>query len=114
KGLVEIDVHRVDAEIARADLADDRVEVRAVAIDEGAHGMNRVADRLHVRLEQAARVGVGDHHRCDVGTEASFQGLEVHAAGPVGGDILHPVAGEGGGGRIGAVCALWDQYDLAL
>ena len=43
EGLVEVDVHRVDAEVARANLADDRVEIGAVAIDEGArqHGPRR-------------------------------------------------------------------------
>src|SRR3546814_9163355 len=47
--------------VAGAHAANDRVEVRAVAIDIAAHGMDRVRDRLHVALEQAAGVGVGDH-----------------------------------------------------
>ena len=34
EGLVEVDVHRVDAEVARPDAADDRVEIGAVAIDQ--------------------------------------------------------------------------------
>jgi hypothetical protein len=70
EGLVQVDVHRVDAEVAGADLADDGVEIGAVAIDEGAGGMDRVADRLHLGLEQPAGVGVGDHHRGDVGSQA--------------------------------------------
>src|SRR3546814_1881042 len=37
EGLVEVDVHRVDAEVARADAADDGVEVRAVAIRSEEH-----------------------------------------------------------------------------
>src|SRR6185369_14283006 len=46
EGLVKVDMHRIDAEVAGADLSDDRVEIRAVAIDERARSMNRVADRL--------------------------------------------------------------------
>ena len=39
---MQVDVHRVDAEVARTDLADHRVEVRAVAVDEAARGVDRV------------------------------------------------------------------------
>ena len=70
EGLVQVDVHRVDAEVAGPNLADDRVEIRSVAIDERPRGMDRVGDRLHLRFEQAASVGVGDHHRSNVGPGA--------------------------------------------
>src|SRR5690349_14860903 len=39
ESFVEIDVHRVDPEVARADLANDCVEVGSVAIDERAGRM---------------------------------------------------------------------------
>ena len=110
---MQVDVHRVDAEVAGADLADDGVEVGAVAIDEAARGVDRVGDRLHLGLEQAAGVGVGDHHRGDVGPEAGLQRGEIDAAGGGGGNILDLVAGEGGGGGIGAVGAFGDEHDLA-
>ena len=42
EGLVQVDVHGVDAEIARAHAAGDGVEVRAVAIEIGAGRMHRV------------------------------------------------------------------------
>src|SRR3546814_20951716 len=73
-------VHRIDAEVAGAHAADDRVEVRAVAIDIAARGMDRVRNRLHLALEQPAGVRVGDHHPRDVGAEARFQGFEIHPA----------------------------------
>src|SRR3546814_4825536 len=40
EGLVQVDVHRVNAEVARTDAADDRIKVRAVAIDESARVMH--------------------------------------------------------------------------
>jgi hypothetical protein len=39
EGLVEVDVHGVDAKVAGAHLADDGVEIGAVAIDEAARRM---------------------------------------------------------------------------
>ena len=107
-------MHRVDAEVARAHLADDRVEIGAVAIDEGARRMDRVADRLHVGLEQPAGVRVGDHHRGDVGAEARLQRFEVDAAGRVRRDVLDAVAGEGRRRGVGAVSALRHEDHLAL
>src|SRR3546814_7221749 len=41
EGLVQVDVHRVNAEVARTDAADDRIEVRAVEIEESARVMTR-------------------------------------------------------------------------
>ena len=110
---MQVDVHRIDPEVARADLADDRVEVRPVAIDEPARGVDRVGDRLHVALEQAAGVGVGDHHPRHVGAEARLERFEVDPAVGVRGNVLHPVAGEGGGRRIGAVRAFGHEDNLA-
>ena len=69
EGLVQVDVHGVDAEIAGPHLADDGVEVGAVAVEIGAGGVHGVGDLDHVALEQAAGVGVGQHDRRDVGAE---------------------------------------------
>ena len=41
EGLVEVDVHRVDAEVAGPDPADDGVEIGAVAIDQAARLVDR-------------------------------------------------------------------------
>ena len=58
---------------------------------------------MHVALEQAAGVGVGDHHRGDVRAELGREVGEVDAAVGGLGDLLDLIAGEGGGGRVGAV-----------
>ena len=76
--------------------------------------MDRVADRLHVGLEQTAGIGVGDHHRGDVRAEARLQRFEVDAAQRRRRDILDAIAGEGRGRRIGAVGAFGHEHDLAL
>ena len=66
---MQVDVHGVDAEIARPRLADDGVEVGAVAVEIRARLMQRRGDLDDLALEQAAGVGVGQHDRGDVGAE---------------------------------------------
>ena len=114
EGLVQVDVHRVDAEVARPDPADDGVEIGAVAIDQPARLVHRARNEDHVGLEQAAGIGVGDHHAGDVRPEPRLERVEIDPAGRVGRNVLDPVAGEGRGRRIGAVRAFGDEDDLAL
>ena len=51
EGLVEIDMHRIRAEIARPRLAHDRVEIRPVAIEIGSGLMNQSRDFDDIHLE---------------------------------------------------------------
>ena len=106
-------MHRIDAEIARAHLADDGVEVRPVAIDITARRMDRVGYRLHVALEQAASVGVGDHHTRNVRPEPRLERLEIDTPFGSRRDILNLVACKGSSGGIGAMCAFGHQDNLA-
>ena len=110
---MQIDVHRVDAEVARPDATDDRVEIGPVAIDEPAGGVDRVGDRPHLALEQSAGVGVGDHHARHVGTEPRGERRDIDSTFGGGGNVLDRVAGKGGGGGVGAVRGFGDQDDLA-
>ena len=112
--LVQVDVHGVDAEIARPHLADNGVEVHAVGIEQRAGRVHRLGDRDDVALEQPAGVGIGDHHRRDVGAKPCLQGVNVDTAGGGGRDVLHAVAGEGGRGGIGAMRARRHKHDFAL
>ncbi len=85
KGLVQIDVHGVDAEVAGRTRPTMALKLAPSAIDQPARGVDRVADRLHLRLEQAASVGVGDHHRRNVGTKPRLERRKVDAAALVAG-----------------------------
>ena len=80
EGLVEVDVHGVDAEIARAHDAHDGVEVGAVAVEECACIVNRLRDFDDLRLEEAAGVGVGQHDRRDVGAERGLDRRDIDGA----------------------------------
>ena len=67
EGLVEVDVHDVEAEVAGLHLADDGVEVRAVAVHQGAVAVYHLGDLDDVAVEEAEGAGLGDHEGGDGG-----------------------------------------------
>ncbi len=69
EGLVQVDVHGVDAEVARPHPADDGVEIGAVAVEVGARLVHGLGDLDDLALEQPAGVGVGQHDRGDLGPD---------------------------------------------
>src|SRR5690606_1374740 len=102
EGLVQVDVHSVDAQVAGADPADDGVEVGSVAVEVGARFVGQAADLQDVALEQAAGVGVGHHDGGHVRPQLGGQIGDVHTTVVGLGDLDHRIADEGGGGRVGA------------
>ena len=75
--------------------------------------MDRVGNRLHVALEQAAGIGIGDHDACDIRAEPGLERFQIDAPVRIGGNVLHTVARKGGRGRIGPVGAFGHQDDFA-
>ena len=100
---MQVDVHGVDAQVARADAADDGVEVGSVAVEVGAGGVGQASDFKDIAFEEAAGVGVRHHDGGDVRAELGLEVGEVDAAVVGLGDLGDGVADEGGGGRVGAV-----------
>ena len=113
EGLVQVDVHGVDAEIAGPGLADDGVEIRAVAVEIGAGRVHGVGDRDDVALEQAAGVGIGEHDRGDVRAERRAHALRAHHAVGAGGHGAHRKADQRRRGGIGAVRGIRHEHDMA-
>ena len=112
--LVQVEVQNVGAQVAGAGDADHGVHVGAVHVHQPTgivHGRGDVGDALY---EQAERVGVGDHQPGDVVVERILQRGEVEAAVCAGGHGTRPVAGHGGGGRVGAVRRIGHQHGGAL
>ena len=114
EGLVQVDVHGVDAEVGGADPADDGVEVGAVAVEEGAGRVDGVGDLDDVALEQPAGVGVGQHDRGDVVAQLRLQRVQIDAAGGVGRDGVHGEAAGRGRRRVGAVGGFRHQDAAAV
>jgi len=65
-------MHRIDAEIARARLAHDRVEIRPIAIKIGPGLMDHGGNFDHILLKQPACVRIGKHDRGDVWPELAL------------------------------------------
>src|ERR1700733_12764819 len=63
---VQVDMHGVDAEIARTRLAYDSVEVCPIAVKVGARLVDRIRDPDNLSLEQPARVRIRQHDRGDI------------------------------------------------
>ena len=110
---MQIDVHRINAEIAGPHPADNRVEVRAVAINESARRMHGIGDPFHVRFEQAAGIGIGDHHTGHIRPQPRFQRCQIDPAFGRRGYILDPIASKGGSRRVRAMRAFRHQYHFA-
>ena len=66
KSFVKIQVHHVDAEIAGAGDARQRVHVGAVHVEQRALGVQDFGDFGDALLENAERRRIGDHQRGDV------------------------------------------------
>ena len=69
KRLVQVDVHGIDADVARAHLADDGIEVGTVGIEIGAGRVHHFGNRHHVTLEKPTGVGIRQHNGGDVGRQ---------------------------------------------
>ncbi|MDF2973271.1 MAG: hypothetical protein K0R61_3721 [Microvirga sp.] len=110
---MQVDVHGIDAEIARLRLAHDGVEVGAVAVEIGARIVDRLGDLRHLRLEQAAGVGVREHDRSHVRPETLLHVLHMHPAVLAGRHRLHLEADEGGGGGVRAVRRIGHEHHVA-
>ncbi len=112
--LVQIDMHRIDAKVAGAHPADNRVEIRPVAVNITARRVHRVRNFLQVALEQAAGIGVGNHHARNIGAQPGFERCGIDATLGGGGNILHRKAGKGRRCRVSAVRGFGNENDLAI
>ena len=112
--LVQVEVHDVEAHVARARAPHDRVEVRAVVVQRRADAVDDLGDLLDVAVEHAERVRVGEHQAGDVLVGLGAQVLDVDAAVLVGADLDDLVAAHRHRRRVGAVRGVGGQDLRAL
>ena len=109
---MQVEVQHVEAHVAGARDAADRVQVGAVVVEQGA---GVVEDRRHLLdplLEQPQRRWVGQHQPGRLRAHLLAQVVDVDVASLVNVHLAHRVAGHGDAGRIGAVSRVGDD-DLA-
>ena len=112
---MQVDVHGVDAEVAGAHLADDGVEVGAVAVEVGAGLVHDARRSRRPRGSNRPQVlGLVSMMAATSGPSAALTAVGGDRAVVARRDRLHGVAHEGGGGRVGAVRGVGHQHDVAL
>ena len=79
EGLVDVEVHHVEARRAGPELAQDRVQVGAVHVGQRAGGVDRLQQLHDARLEEAQGRRVGQHHGGRARAERGAQRVEVDA-----------------------------------
>ncbi len=93
--------------------ADQRIHVRAVHVEQRALGVQQVGDLVDLLLEDAERVGIGEHQRGDIFVHLRFERRDVDHAGGVRLQVLDRIAAHRGGRRIGSVRRIRHQNFLA-
>ena len=103
---MQVEVHNVEAHIAGAHHAQERVHIGAVVVEQAAAFVHQGCDFLDIALEEAQGVGVGHHNAGDVGAEQRLEVLHVHES--VGAGLHHHdvQAADGSAGGVGAVGAV--------
>ena len=99
-------MHHVDAHVSRAGDTEQRVQVRAIAVDEAAAGVHDLADLGDLLLEEPERVRVGDHQARDLFVHQLGDRVRVQdavTAGRNGDDVVSVERGTGGVGAVGRV-----------
>ena len=110
--LVQVDVHDVEAHVARPRDAADGVEVRAVVVHERAGAVEDLGDLLDVLVEEAERRRVRQHQRRRVLVDATAQVVDVDVAARIRLHRRHLVARHRHRRRVRAVRGVGDD-DLA-
>ena len=103
EGLVQVDVHDVEAHVAGAATAQQRVEVGSVVVEQTSATVYQLGNLGNLFLEDAQCVGVGHH---DTGNRVVEQRFELgHVDGSFGGrgHLDNLQATHGRTGRVGAV-----------
>ncbi len=103
----------VEAHVAGARVAHHRVEVGAVVVERPPRLVDQAGDLGDVLVEEAERVGVGQHQAGDlVGVLVDLrpQVVHLHPAALVRRDLDHLVAGHRHRGRVGPVRGVGSQH----
>ena len=77
EGLVEIEVHYVEAHIARTHGAQQRVHIGSVIVEEASAAVYKFCNLRYFALEESERVRIGHHNAGYFRSEEWFEGLYI-------------------------------------
>ncbi|HKQ26384.1 MAG TPA: hypothetical protein VJT81_18200 [Burkholderiales bacterium] len=93
----------VETHVARLHLAEDRIQIGAIVVEQPASAMHDVTNVLDGALEDAQRGRIGQHQSRRAWSDGGSQCVEVDVAFAVSRHLGHRVAAHGRGGWVGAV-----------
>ena len=111
---VQVDVHHVETDVARAAFTKHWVEVCAIVVHQTATVVHEFCDFGNIVFKQAQSVRVGHHHTCDGVVEQRFQVFHIHAAIGLALHFHHVESANCRTCRVGAVCAVGNDNLGAL
>ena len=114
EGLVQVHVNDVEAHVGRPHSADNRVEIRAVVVEQASGFVHSARDLDNALLEQAAGGRIGEHEPCGSLRERCLERFLVDVAGCCERYFAHLEAAHGGRCRIGAVRRFWHENLVTL
>ena len=100
---MQVHVDDVEAHVTGPDLAEDRVQIGAIVVQQPAGLVDQARNLGDATLEHADRGWVGQHDACGLWTQCLFQRLDVDVAIIQCWNLAHRVATHHCGGRVGAV-----------
>ena len=103
KGFVQVHVDDIEAHVSRAHLAEDRIEVGAVVIQQAAGVIDDSLDLGDLAFEHAERRRISQHDARGFWANSRFQRLDIDITLTVGRQFPDRAAAHDGRGRIGAV-----------
>ncbi len=103
KSLVQVDMHYIEAHVARTRYAEHRVEVGAIVVKKCPGIMHHTGNFRYLTFENAQSVGVCHHHRGNCVVEQWSESLHVDSAVRQTADGHHLKSGHGS--RRG-ICAM--------
>ena len=100
---MQVHVNHIKAHVARANLAQDGIQVGPIVIQQSPSLMHHISDLLDLGLEHTKGGGIGQHDAGSLWPQCRLQSVEINVAFFVRGYFPNLVATHDGGGRIGAV-----------
>ena len=110
EGLVQVQVHDVEAHITGTDHSEQGVHVGSVVVEKAAASVHEGCNFSDVPFEKAQCVGVGQHYSCDVVAEERLERIQVHEAVRSGFHFHDLKTADRRAGRVGAMRAVRDDH----
>ena len=116
EGLVQVDMHNIEAHVSRTDHTEHRVHVGAVVVEQAAACMDELRDLADLSFEETESIRVRHHDSGDIVSKQRFQILHVDETVGVRLHFNDLQAAYGCAGRVSAMGAVryYDPRPLVI